>query len=114
MALGAPEASSYLAAMHGDWEYARLRAVGGRWVLVTADDAAGAPILDPDASMSEALKVLDAHGWLLDPRWMPEWPYISLKRPRQDRGAGRGDRRAGGPSARREVERATPGDALAW
>lgn len=87
MALGAREPSSYLAAMHGDWEYARLRAVGGRWVLVTADDAAGAPTLDPDASTSEALKVLDAHGWLLDPRWRPEWPYISLRRPGSGQGA---------------------------
>lgn len=67
--------------MDGRWDYAQLMAVGGRWVIEMADPSALPPRVGPYAAMSEALRVLDQDGWLLDPRWQPEWPYVSLRRP---------------------------------
>lgn len=65
----------------GGWEYARVRTVEGRWV-VDREDGVPPPDLEPYADLSRALLVLDRDGWLLDPAWQPEWPYVSLRRRR--------------------------------
>lgn len=65
----------------GGWEYARVTAVDGRWV-VDREDGVPPPELEPYADLSKALFILDQDGWLLDPAWLPEWPYVSLRRRR--------------------------------
>lgn len=65
----------------GGWEYARVTAVDGRWV-VDREDGVPPPELEPYADLSKALFILDQDGWLLDPAWQPEWPYVSLRRRR--------------------------------